>query len=78
VRYINDDIGINKFVFVDSEVSLYNMHLRDMYDNLIMPEVKKKGDAIVMVIIKFPGNMKMLSNPKIWIGDTAPCTIPYI
>jgi hypothetical protein len=68
---INDDIGTDKFVCVDSDVPLYNMHIGDMYDDLIMPEVKKEYDKIVMDVIKFPGNMKILINPNKWIGDTA-------
>jgi hypothetical protein len=37
---INDDIDTHEFEFVDTEVSLYSMHIRDMYDYLIMPEDK--------------------------------------
>jgi hypothetical protein len=67
---IKDEIDTDELEFVDTEVSLYSMHLGDMYDNLIMPEdlpEDKVGDEdIVMATIKFPGNMKMLSNPNIY------------
>jgi hypothetical protein len=56
-------------------VLLYSMHLGDMYDDLIMPdelcEDNVGGEEIVMTAIEFPCNMKMPSNPNIWIGDTA-------
>jgi hypothetical protein len=68
---INDDIGVDEFVFAYAEVSLYNIHLGYiMYDDFIMPGVKKEEEEIIILtVINFPGNMKMLSNPNIWIGE---------
>jgi hypothetical protein len=68
---INDDIGVDEFVCAYAEVSLYSIHLGCiMYDDLIMPEVKKEEEEItVLTVINFPGNMKMLSIPNIWIGE---------
>jgi hypothetical protein len=37
-----------EFLCVESEVSLYNIILRDMYDDLIMPEPKKVHEEIVL------------------------------
>jgi hypothetical protein len=53
---------------VDTEVSLYNIHLTDMYHSLIMPEDLPEDEVgyeeIVMATIELPCNMKMLSNPN--------------
>jgi hypothetical protein len=65
---IKDDINTDKFEFVDTKVSLCSMHLGDIYDDLIMHEDKRQDDETVMAKIGFPDNIKMLSNPNIWIG----------
>jgi hypothetical protein len=49
---IKDETDTNKFEFVYTKVSLYIMHLRDMYDDLILPEAlpeDKVGDEEIVM-----------------------------